>query len=245
MNDTIDRAGCPALRHGTSRAYCEYGCRCPDARADHRRLYGAWRRRRLVALGRTYAIRIDATGTRRRLRALQVAGWWVEDIAAEVGVSAALLHRQIGQQVVQQATADRYAALYGRLRDRPGPHDGTRACLRARTAGYAPPWAWDRLDMDDPAAEPWYWGWDVDPVAVERALARARGEAVPAPALTVDERALLVSRVLREEREPAAMLGRLFAISVRQADRIVARGGVRRRHLRVLVPAWSAELAAA
>jgi len=94
---------------------------------------------------------ISVHGTRRRLEALQLAGWSQLFVAQKLGIT-----RQAVSQIksrwdrVTADTARAVAALYDEYGMRQGPS------LKARTwaikGGYAPALAWD--DIDDPEAKP-------------------------------------------------------------------------------------------
>lgn len=95
---------------------------------------------------------VDATGTRRRLRALTAIGWTSSEMGARCGLSAATLANVSGGRVatVNVRTADAVAVMYRELCMTPGPSSAARR--RASCACWAPPLAWDD-DLDDPAAE--------------------------------------------------------------------------------------------
>jgi hypothetical protein len=106
-------------------------------------------------------VRIDATGTRRRLQALICLGWNMEQLGARIGVSSTAIHRALRNEMV---TTDRAAAvsdLYDRLWDSTPstetPYERTAAAKARNMAaakGWVPPMAWDDDTIDDPAAQP-------------------------------------------------------------------------------------------
>jgi hypothetical protein len=166
------RPGCPARFHDTEAAYNKHGCRCRDARDAHY-LYDKRRK-----LGRARPKLVPNFGVRRRLRALQAAGWPVRALAAELGCSYGRVSHMAGglYGTVHRDTAAAVAALYDRLSMVPGP--SLEAARRAAAAGWYPPLAWDDEDLDDPAARPRdTWrdsdvAWPgIDWTAVERAAA--------------------------------------------------------------------------
>jgi AraC-like DNA-binding protein len=108
---------------------------------------------------------IDATGTRRRIRALVACGWPQGWLAAQLGVKppniSAMLRGARGQARVRATTAAAVRELYARLWDVPPPQSTPREraiCARARAMaaerGWAPPAGWDEGVIDDPAGRP-------------------------------------------------------------------------------------------
>ncbi|MFB4320645.1 hypothetical protein [Actinomadura sp. 21ATH] len=104
------------------------------------------------------ATRIDATGTRRRVHALAVAGWPHAQVAAHIGTARGNLTAAIKQPRVTVATALKVRAacraLWGLDPASHGvaPHRVEATRRRAQQAGWAPLAAWD--DIDDPAERP-------------------------------------------------------------------------------------------
>lgn len=102
---------------------------------------------------------VDATGSRRRLRALAVAGWCSEDVAAWAGLDASTLarvregHSPSVRASTRAAVAVVYAALCAWA-----PQEGRRRPERAVGAdtarGWVGPARWAGVDVDDPAAAP-------------------------------------------------------------------------------------------
>lgn len=102
---------------------------------------------------------VDAVGTRRRLRALAVAGWCSEDVAAWAGLDASTLarvregHTSTVRASTRAAVAVVYAALCAWA-----PQEGRRRPERAVGADMARGWVgparWAGVDVDDPAALP-------------------------------------------------------------------------------------------
>jgi hypothetical protein len=161
---TIDRTGCAAQRHGDMSAYQTFGCQCPDAREDQRLYY---KRRRE---GRPYRRLQDATGTRRRIRALYAAGHTANTIAAAAGITSQVISRIARtNKHVKPATADAVNRAYQTLKDTPGASKINRD--RATWWGWPTPQQWgehiDDLDADPlaPASPD-----DVDEVLISRAL---------------------------------------------------------------------------
>src|SRR6185437_8261489 len=116
---------------------------------------------RLTATHRPPGALVDATGTRRRLRALAVAGWHLGLIVSATGVSRSELGAvRRGQfPTVRAATAEAVRRTYKRLSgSTPGDHgwhskDVVATVNRARRAGWVPAGAWGE-DIDDPEASP-------------------------------------------------------------------------------------------
>jgi transcriptional regulator with XRE-family HTH domain len=96
----------------------------------------------------------DATGARRRLRALAALGWPASHLARQLGMNPVAVRTLMrgDRQRVTVATARKVAALYDRLWNTPGPSEATRA--RASRAGWPVPLAWDDESIDDPDARP-------------------------------------------------------------------------------------------
>lgn len=106
-------------------------------------------------------VRVDATGTRRRLQALVSLGWTLEQLGKGIGASASAVYRALQSETVKAARASSVADLYERLWDkRPilvttnDKSNATRARRLAAARGWAPPMAWDDDTIDDPNAEP-------------------------------------------------------------------------------------------
>lgn len=161
-------------RHGTHRGYV-VGCRmlcCVGAHTRYMKLYRMGRIPRLI----------PATGTVRRIQALQALGWSYGHIGAVVGKSDNWAYMISRSPSVTTTTATLVARTYDELSMRvpPGGYaDRTRR--RARAKGWAPPLAWD--DIDDPNEQPADWEYapakrpnqvvvaePVDPVVVMRLL---------------------------------------------------------------------------
>lgn len=144
------------------------GCRCPRARhTDPEKCWLAseFRRRyRLKAYGQWVYPFVDACGTRRRVQALMTLGWPIAAQAEMAGISSgSQLARDVREcATVSRATAERIAALYDRLWDKPpvGTCKAENIAIsmtkaRAARGGYAPPLAYDDGSIDDPEAEPY------------------------------------------------------------------------------------------
>jgi hypothetical protein len=139
---------------------------------------------------------IPATGTIRKLCALQRLGWPMDHIAQRGGWKNrdSLLWMIRQSQFVTRNNAERIDHIYRELCMTPGPSAITRR--RAERAGYMPPLAWDDID-NDPHPATGEKG-DVDPVVVERILAGHNMPATRAERLEVIRRWVADGRPLRE-----------------------------------------------
>lgn len=138
-------------RHGVYSRYTE-GCRCGPCRAASTR---ARKRHRLRLL--SGPLKRPRVGAARRIQALCAIGWPRAIIAAEMGYATvgslgSLLHRRSGIDMVTTTRHARVVEVYERLSGTPGPC--ARTARHARKAGWAPPLAWEGIDIDDPAATP-------------------------------------------------------------------------------------------
>lgn len=104
---------------------------------------------------------VPATGTRRRIHALEALGWSTRVIADRTGVSRDNLVRiSTGRsQLVRAATAAAVASAYASMEVRPPTVEESPQASRVRAVaasrGWVPPLAWDDdVDLDDPAARP-------------------------------------------------------------------------------------------
>ena len=91
-------------------------------------------------------------GCLRRLHALWRIGHTIPVIAEQAELPHNSLRRFIKARHFPDYAADRLAAAYGQLSNTPGASEELiRRCARK---SYAPPAAWDYLDIDDPAVRP-------------------------------------------------------------------------------------------
>lgn len=116
--------------------------------------------------GRGYARRfdglVDATGARRRLRALSVLGYTLPVLAAQVGLTTETIGsiRQGRRGRLRMSANQEITAVYDRLWKVDPLSIGVSAegAARARThatkSGWASPLAWDDDTIDDPSAVP-------------------------------------------------------------------------------------------
>lgn len=100
----------------------------------------------------------DATGPRRRLRALMSIGWPAGFLAHEMSVAPATVRKIMtgDAERVTQLTFKRVVAVYDRYSMRPAPSDSRfeQARLLARDNGWVSPLAWDDDVIDDVDAKP-------------------------------------------------------------------------------------------
>lgn len=189
-------------RHGSPRGYrggCHERC-CLDAVALYQRRHSKLRKMGQVR-------RIDPTGTRRRLQALQASGWSQAAIARAGGFSSASAVNKVlrdSTSWVFIGTAAKTRLAYDRLSMAPGPSSVAR--LYAERQGWPRPLAWDDETIDDPAAKPYRSTVraveldraQVDEVLVQRALAGQRVNANRAERRLIIERWTAAGRSLRE-----------------------------------------------
>jgi hypothetical protein len=215
-----DRRECVCVRvrhrHGTQAAYRRDGCRCAECTAANTR--ACRDRRRLLAVQAwhgTVPVWVHPVGSRRRLQALTAAGWSTTQLAAELGVgrSAIAYLRSVRQDRMLASTATDVSTLYERLWWRTPPGCSTTRSERyAERHGWVPPWLWDGIDIDDPAAKPLPDRPILDDIAISRARA---GRAV---SLTRDERRRLELE-LEQQGSSAAAIAQHLGQSPRTVQR--------------------------
>lgn len=156
---------CDAPVH-TYVSYARGQCRCPAGREGHRLYLKQWREHRAPVR------RIPALGYQRMVHALRAAGWPCSHIGALCQMNEVEVRRVDARTYILRPTADRLDRTYEKLADEDGPCVRTRNYAEQR--GWAPPWAWDGIDIHDPGAGPnTDWGVVVDEVLVDRVLAGA------------------------------------------------------------------------
>ncbi|MFE7744473.1 hypothetical protein [Nocardia sp. NPDC057455] len=96
--------------------------------------------------------RVPAIGVRRRIHALQAIGWTHIRIGAELGVSASAVSAYSRYGKVHYEVWEAVAAVYERLSGTQG--DSALTIHRAKERGFAPPLAWEGLDIDHPDHQP-------------------------------------------------------------------------------------------
>lgn len=99
---------------------------------------------------------IPARGAHRRVQALVARGWSMSKIAERIGWTRANFGRMMQSDKVSVTTHRAIAALYAELWDQAPPEESQRdkiAASRARkhaaARNWAPPLAWDDIDLDD------------------------------------------------------------------------------------------------
>ena len=105
---------------------------------------------------------VDSTGARNRLQALGAARWPQAALARELGdVSVSTITAIMRGDRVTVRTDQAVRALYSRLWDKQPPErtadergGATRAANHARRMGWAPPAAWEDLELDRPDGRP-------------------------------------------------------------------------------------------
>ena len=206
--------------HGATR-YKTDGCRCDLCRAAVRREFR--QRYRAKAMGTFKPTYIDATGTKRRLQALMALGYSTTVIGEGLGTDRRNVLRLLSKPKVAQQTADKVAAVYDELWNRPVPLTCHTSRLRAsaKANGYLPPMAWDDDSIDDPLAEPWQEAAvGVDWQIVERAVTgKPRGRR-----LTSAEREAAM-QVMAQRGATATGISRALGVHSADAKRVAQIGG--------------------
>ncbi len=128
---------------------------------------------------------VDATGARRRLRALVAHGWSMRQLALRLGMTESNFGRVIrSDDAMHAATVRKVCALYDELWDVPPRADDHRSRISVNRSkryaaehGWLPALAWDDDTIDDPGAWADLGGDvedespDVDQVAIDRFIA--------------------------------------------------------------------------
>lgn len=199
-------------------AYRSYGCRCPQAR-EAERIY-----RKRHRENRAPVRLVPCLGTTRRLRALAVAGYSLNMLADELGISRDRVYQlRSGRVPTIGASQARFIAeRFDRLPDLGDNAPDFRTREKALAAGWAPPMAWD--NVDDASELP------------KHQLPDANGEAELEllmagllPPEKSDHRSQLndeAVRILDEKGVTAPQMAALLKISVRSVVRVRARIGI-------------------
>jgi hypothetical protein len=164
-------------RHGTRRGYYAHRKHGQEACDPCKAAAAAAEQGYVLARIQNRPGRVPATGTQRRLRALQALGWTITEIANHIGAPRTRVEKWANDQktYVYATTAARVAEIYDELHMRvpTGPWaQRTRNTAQAR--GHHPPLAWECIDTDPEPATGEEAG--IDAVVVNRILA---GTVVP------------------------------------------------------------------
>lgn len=210
MSPTDPRHGTYAggrIHRAADQDVCE-PCRRAEARYEQARVLDQLSGRPRV---------LPATGTQRRLQALAALGhtWARMGEALDMTASGAHHLATKNKAYLRATTAAKVNALYEAW-SMTLPSETTSverknasyARTVARKRSWAPPLAWEGLDIDDPATSPDHGGTDddVDPVVIERILA---GDSTPAHTATPAERHLVVAAWPGRTGRPINDLARL------------------------------------
>lgn len=145
----------PEHKHGkTGTCFNQHGCGCFPC-VESRRVYQL-ERDRLVAYGRWEAGNsVDASGTRRRLRALAYMGWSSALLAAELDTRDTHVRQLQMAERCSKDTRERVKVVYDRLWNKVPP-GGPRAYTAnmARRKGWVGPLSWDDDLIDEYHVEP-------------------------------------------------------------------------------------------
>jgi ribosomal protein L17 len=103
--------------------------------------------------------KVDATGSRRRIQALMVAGWSAQLLARLLGVDRSMLRKMMTRPTVRvynaRAIRDLFAAMWNQFPLAEGRYEravANRTRRYATSRGWVSALAWD--DIDDPKAKP-------------------------------------------------------------------------------------------
>lgn len=99
-----------------------------------------------------------AVGIERRVNALGRMGYSRIDVASLFGVCPSTLVNIVGRDTIPRKQAEPFYLAYEKHCHIPGP--SRQAAARAKSAGWAPWWAWDSDTIDDPDAMPNLTGYD-------------------------------------------------------------------------------------
>lgn len=123
-----------------------FGCRCSEARESRRVYSKRWRN------GKT--LKLEATGSRRRLQAVCFMGWSVDYIYDNFNLAHSVQQNILSgkTQIILQSTYDSIILIYDKLSMQLGPSKQTRE--KAIQKGWHSCLAWDEETIDDPSEEP-------------------------------------------------------------------------------------------
>jgi hypothetical protein len=152
-------------QHGIkTTCYHQGGCRCDDCKTLQKARSA--QRRKAIAYGRLER-RVDATGTIRRIQALNALGWADRVIGSLCGYTAQDVYAVKDNVKVTPWMRDKIAAVYETLSMRVPENSRPVAQVRAsaKRNGYVPPLAWNDIDADEAPVETATTD-DIDEVAV-------------------------------------------------------------------------------
>lgn len=145
--------------HGVLTTYVNGKCRCTPCRAVNA-AYNRWRRAARKAGRLTGGQKISSVGTVRRVHALNRIGWSTPQVFRRAGLGERG-RESLRLDMVKVRTAAAIAAVYDALSVTPPPEStwgervaAARTRARAEREGWADPFAWEGIDMDDPDAVP-------------------------------------------------------------------------------------------
>lgn len=141
--------------------------KCAPCRRAHADTRADYRRRRYLHHA---PLKVDATGTRRRIQALAAIGWSLAAQSQRLGWKPSTAHAVSSRSWVWPQTAEKVRGLYDELSMVPGPNNRARG--EAARKGWLPPLAFDDESIDDPDYVPTL-GDDtdtVDELAIEAVL---------------------------------------------------------------------------
>ena len=200
---------CPTdHKHGdTLTCYVRHKCRCEPCRAARRARVPYERRTRMT---KGHDVWIDATGIRRRLQALAVAGWAPADVSERCGSHYRHLTkiRSGDLKQVRISTARRIEPVYRELIMQVRDDRAAKITkFSARRNGWVPALAWNDIDRDaEPVVANNRNRGEYDPIAVELA---ASGQ--PVNNLNQRETREVVKR-LHAQRWPDTRIGKLLSM---------------------------------
>lgn len=139
-------------RHGSHPGYVAHHVEnalptCDPCKAAHARYYNEIKLRRM----RGEQVKVSSVGARRRLQALATLGWSRVVLAEQIGLGGTGWYSRIFMHdTIYASTHETIAELYDRLcmTFAPAGHSAALARASARRKGWAPPMAWDDIDLD-------------------------------------------------------------------------------------------------
>lgn len=96
--------------------------------------------------------KVPNVGTKRRIQALMAWGYSLDHLAEELGVTPQCVSWWLRVDNVSSETLVKVRGVFDRLQLKQGP--SKRAMNAAARKNWAPPFAWDQDDMDNPDSQP-------------------------------------------------------------------------------------------